>query len=82
MDALRNGQTAEAIRLQQLYSSIRNLEASIVTKRKHFALKRSANSLSRLVGRRRSKPTRTVQKLSAAVDRHSLRVTHDPSTAS
>ena len=29
MDALRNAQTAEAIRLQQLYSSIRNLEASI-----------------------------------------------------
>ena len=26
MDALRNAQTAETIRLQQLYSSIRNLE--------------------------------------------------------
>ena len=36
MDALRNAQTAEAIRLQQLYSSIRNLEASITAKRKSF----------------------------------------------
>ena len=36
MDALRNAQTAEAIRLQQLYQSIRNLEASIAAKRKIF----------------------------------------------
>jgi hypothetical protein len=72
MDALRNGQTAEAIRLQQLYSSIRNLEASIAAKRKHFALKRSANFVSRLVGRRGSKPLHVVEKLAAAVDRRSL----------
>ena len=36
MDALRNAQTAEAIRLQQLHQSIRNLEASIAAKRKSF----------------------------------------------
>ena len=51
MDALRNAQPP-AIRLQQLYSSIRNLEASITAKRKYFVVKRSANFVSRLVGRR------------------------------
>jgi hypothetical protein len=71
MDALRNAQTAEAIRLQQLYFSIRNLEASITAK--HFALKRGANFVSRLVGRRAPKAARVAGKLAAAVDRHSLR---------
>jgi hypothetical protein len=73
IDALRNAQTAEAIRLQQLYSSIRNLEASITAKRKFFALRRSANFVSRLVGRRVPKAVRVVDKLAAAVDRRSLR---------
>ena len=73
MDALRNAQTAEAIRLQQLYHSIRNLEASIAAKRKYFALKRSANFVSRLVGRRVPKAARLADKLAAAVDRRSLR---------
>jgi hypothetical protein len=73
MDALRNAQTAEAIRLQQLHQSIRNLEASIAAKRKYFVLKRSANFVSRLVGRRVSKAARVADKLAAAVDRRSLR---------
>ena len=73
MDALRNAQTAEAIRLQQLHQSIRNLEASIAAKRKYFVLKRSANFVSRLVGRRVPKAVRVVDKLAAAVDRRSLR---------
>jgi hypothetical protein len=73
MDALRNAQTTDAILLQQLYSSIRNLEASIVAKRKHFALKRSANFVSGLVGRRAPKAARIADKLAAAVDRRSLR---------
>jgi hypothetical protein len=73
MDALRNAQTAEAIRLQQLYSSIRNLEASITAKRKYFVLKRSVNFVSRLVGRHVPKTARVAEKLAAAVDRRSLR---------
>jgi hypothetical protein len=72
MDALRNAQTAEAIRLQQLYSSIRNLEASIAAKRQRFVLKRSANFVSRLVGRT-PKAARVVEKLADALDRRSLR---------
>jgi hypothetical protein len=73
MDALRNAQTAEAIRLQQLYSSIRNLEASISAKRNRFALKRSANLISRMVGRRTPKAARVAEKLADALDRRSLR---------
>ena len=73
MTALRNAQTAEAIRLQQLYSSIRNLEASIAAKRKSFVLKRSANFLSRLVGRRVPRAVVCVEKLATALDRRSLR---------
>jgi hypothetical protein len=73
MDALRNAQTAEAIRLQQLHQSIRNLEASIAAKRKYFALKRSANFVSRLVGRRTPKTARLAERLAATVDRRSLR---------
>jgi|GEM_PF-2705261 len=73
MDALRNAQTAEAIRLQQLYQSLRNLEASITAKRQYFALKRNAHFVSRLAGRRTPKLTRIVEKLTAAIDRRSLR---------
>jgi hypothetical protein len=73
LDALRNAQTADAIQLQQLCFSIRNLEASIAAKRKHLALRRSANFVSRLIGRRASKAVRVADKLAVAVDRRSLR---------
>jgi hypothetical protein len=73
MDALRNAQTAEAIRLQQLHQSIRNLETSITAKRKYFVLKRSANFVSRLVGRRVPKAARVAERIATAVDRRSLR---------
>jgi len=73
LDALRNAQTSKAIHLQQLYQSLRNLEASITAKRQYFALKRNAHFVSRLVGRRTPKAVRSVEKLAAAVDRRSLR---------
>ena len=73
INALRNAQTAEAIRLQQLHQSIRNLEASIAAKRKCFVLKRSANFVSRLVGRRTPKAARAAERLVEAVDRRSQR---------
>jgi len=73
IEALRNAQTAEAIRLQQLYQSIRNLELAIVTKRQHQAAQRNANLVFRLLGRRKTKFTRSVEKLAAKVDSRSLR---------
>ena len=73
LEALRQTQTAEAIRLQQSYRSIRNLESAISTKRQFLTAQRNANFVSRLLGRRKPKLTRTVEKLAAAVDRRSLR---------
>jgi hypothetical protein len=73
MDALRNTQTADAIRLQQLYQSIRNLEATIAAKRQYLAKKRNSQFVSRLLGRRTPKAARIVEKLAGAVDRRSLR---------
>lgn len=73
MEALRNAQTAEAIRLQQSYQAIRNLETAIAAKRQFIAVQRNANLFSRLWGRPKPKLTRTVEKLAAAVDRRSLR---------
>jgi hypothetical protein len=73
MDALRNTQTADAIRLQQLYQSIRNLEATIAAKRQYLATKRHSQFVSRLLGRRTPKIARRVEKFAAAVDRRSLR---------
>jgi len=73
LDTLRNAQTAEAIRLQQSYQSIRNLESAIAAKRRFLTAKQSADYVSRLLGRRKPKLTRTVEKLAAAVHRRSLR---------
>lgn len=73
LDALRSTQTAEAIRLQQSYQSIRNLEMAIAAKRQFIAVQRNANIFSRLWGRPKPKLTRTVEKLAATVDRRSLR---------
>lgn len=73
MEVLRNAQTAEAIRLQQSYQSIRNLESAIAAKRQFLATQRNANLFLRLWGRRKPKLTRTVEKLAVAVDRRSLR---------
>ena len=73
MDALRNTQTADAIRLQELYQSIRNLEATIAAKRQYLATKRHSQFVSRLLGRRTPKVARRVEKFAAAVDRRSLR---------
>ena len=73
LEALRNSQTAVAIRLQQLYQSIRNLEATIATKRQYRTAQRNANLVFRLLGRRKPKFTRTIEKLANEVDTRSLR---------
>lgn len=72
-EALRSTQTAEAIRLQQLYHSIRNLESAIAVKRKIRLAERNANALARLLGKRKSRLARTVERVAAAVDRRSIR---------
>ncbi len=73
LEALRNAQTADAIRLQQSYQSIRNLESAIAAKRQFLTTKRNGNLVLRLLGSRKPKLTRTVEKLAADLDRRSLR---------
>lgn len=73
LEALRNTQTAEAIRLQQSYQSIRNLETAIAAKRRILFAQRNLNLVSRLMGRKKPKAVRTAEKLATEVDRRSLR---------
>jgi hypothetical protein len=73
LEALRNSQTAEAIRLQQLYQSIRNLESAIAVKRQYRAAQRNSQLVFRLLGRRKPKFERTIEKLSRDIDQRSLR---------
>jgi hypothetical protein len=70
---LENTQTAEAMRLQQLYQSIQNLERSIAAKRKLIAAEIAAKSFNRLLGVRKAKLTKVAEKLTATIDRRSLR---------
>jgi hypothetical protein len=67
LEALRNTQTVETIRLQQSY------KASAISKRQFLVAKRNTNFLSRLLGRQKSKLTRTVERFAAEIDRRSLR---------
>ena len=73
LQALRQMQTAEAIRLQQSYQSIRNLEAAIAAKRKILTAQRNAKYLSRFLGQRNPKFALAVEKITATVDRRLLR---------
>ena len=73
LEALRNAQTAEAIRLQQSYQSIRKLEAAIAAKRQVAAAKRNIKFVSRFLGVRKPKLNRTVEKIASEVDRRTLR---------
>ena len=72
-DALCSTQTGEAIRLQQLYQSIRNLEASVAAKRQYFVTKRRMDVMSRLLDHHRPKVARIFGRISDATDRRSLR---------
>lgn len=71
--ALRSTQTADAIRLQQSYQSICNLETAIAAKRQLLTVKRNAEYVFSLLGHRKPKIAPTVERLAAAADRRSLR---------
>jgi hypothetical protein len=77
LEALRSTQTAEAIRLQQSFQSIRNLEMAIATKRQSLTSKRNGNYISRLLRIRKPKLERAVEKVAAAIERRSLREMQD-----
>lgn len=73
LNALRSTQTAETIRLQNLYQSIRSLEGAIAAKRQIRAAQRNVSYLSRFFGGRKPKLTRSIDKIAAKVEARSLR---------
>jgi hypothetical protein len=73
MTALRCVQNADSIRLQQLYQSIRNLEAWLANKRRELGAQHNGRFVSRLLGHRQSRATQLVAKIGTTVERRSLR---------
>ncbi|HEU4678365.1 MAG TPA: hypothetical protein VFS35_02515, partial [Terrimicrobiaceae bacterium] len=71
--ALQCAQNSDSIRLQQLYQSIRNLEASLANKRRGLGAQRDQRFVSRLLGHRQSKATPLVAQIGSAIERRSLR---------
>ena len=73
MNALQSAQNSDSFRLQQLYQSIRNLEASLTNKRRVLGVQYSGRYVSRLLGHRQSQATQLVAKIGTAVERRSAR---------
>ena len=73
MNALQSAQNSDSFRLQQLYQSIRNLEASLANKRRALGAQHNRRFVSRLMGHRQSRATQIVAKIGTAVERRSLR---------
>lgn len=73
MNALRSAQNSGSFRLQQLCQSIRNLEASLVEKRRALGAQHGGRFVSRLLGHRQSRARQLVAKIGTSVDRRSLR---------
>ena len=73
MNALQSAQNSDSFRLQQLlYQSIRNLEASLVEKRRALGAQHGGRFVSRLLGHRQSRARQLVAKIGTSVDRRSL----------
>ena len=68
MNALQSAQNSDSFRLQQLYQSIRNLEASLAKKRRALGVQREARLVSRLIGYRQLKTTQLASKIATSAD--------------
>jgi hypothetical protein len=73
MNALQSAQNSDSLRLQQLYQSIRNLEASLANKRRALGAQYNCRFVSRLLGHRQLRDTQLVARIATAVERRSLR---------
>ena len=62
-----------SFRLQQLYQSIRNLEASLANKRRAIGAQHNCRFVSRILGYRQSRATQLLAKLGTTVERRSVR---------
>ena len=73
MNALQTAQNSDSFRLQQLYQSIRNLEASLAKKRQALESQHNYRFVSRLLRHRQTGAAQLVAKIGTAVERRSLR---------
>jgi hypothetical protein len=73
MNALQTAQNSDSIRLQQLYQSIRNLEASLASKRRALGVQRETRLVSRLIGYRQPRTMQLLSKITAGADRRTCR---------
>ena len=73
MNALQSAQNSDSFRLEQLYRSIRNVEASLAEKRRALGVQHSVRFVSQLLGHRKSRGTQLVVKIGRAVERRSIR---------
>jgi hypothetical protein len=71
MNVLQCAQNSDSIRLQQLYQSIRNLEASLASK--SLGAQHNCRFALRLLGHRPSRATHLVAQIGTAVERRSIR---------
>ena len=72
-NALQSAQNSDSFRLQQLYQSIRSLEASLANKRRAIGAQHNCRFVSRFLGYRQSRATQLLFKLGTIVDRRSVR---------
>ena len=72
-NALQSVQNSDSFRLQQLYQSIRNLEASLAKKRQALGVQRHSRVVSRLLGHRQTRTSQLVSKIATGADRRSIR---------
>ena len=73
MNALQSAQNSDSFRLQQLYQSIRNLEASLANKRRAIGAQHNCRFVSRILGHRQSRATQLLAKIGTTVERRSVR---------
>ena len=72
-NALQSTQTADAIRLQQLYQAIRNLEAGIAKKRQALAIQSGSGLVSRLMRVPKPRVVQLTEKIATTIERRSIR---------
>ena len=78
MNALQSAQNSDSFRLQQLYQSIRNLEASLANKRRAIGAQHNCRFVSRFLGCRQSRATQLLAKPGTTVERRSVRELQSP----
>ena len=73
VNALQSAQNSDSFRLQQLYQSIRNLEALLANKRRAIGAQHNCQFVCRFLGYRQPRETQLLAKLGTTVERRSVR---------